>query len=65
MKSNIQSAKNKLRLSKKEHDLKLEKSIGNYSGWLIKGIGVVGGIMGLIILGVFFYWVLKMLLKVG
>lgn len=65
MKSNIKSTETKLRLSKKEHDLKLEKSISNYSGWLIKGIGIVGAIMGLIILGVFFYWVLKMLLKVG
>ncbi len=65
MKSDIQLAENKLRFSKKVNDLKLEKSLDNYSGWLIKVGGVIGAIIGFIIIGAFWYWVLKMLFKIG
>lgn len=65
IKSAIRSAESKLRISKKEHDLELDKSLDNYSGWLIKAIGIIGALMGFIILGAFWYWVLKMLFKIG
>ncbi len=54
-----------LEFSKNEHDIKLEKSLDKYSVWLIKVIGIVGVIMGFAILGAFWYWVFKMLFKVG
>ena len=54
-----------LEFSKKENDVKLEKSLDKYSYWLIKVVGVVGIIMGLAILGAFWYWVIKMLFKIG
>jgi len=54
-----------LEFSKKENDVKLEKSLDKYTYWLIKVVGVVGIIMGLAILGAFWYWVIKMLYKVG
>ena len=54
-----------LEFSKKEHDVKLDKSLDKYSIWLIKVVGVVGVIMGLAILGSFWFWVMKMLFKVG
>lgn len=54
-----------LEFSKKEHDMKLEKSLDRYSIKLIKVIGIAGVIIGLIILGAFWYWALKMLFKVG
>jgi hypothetical protein len=54
-----------LEFSKKENDVKLEKSLDKYSYWLIKVVGVVGIIMGLAILGAFWYWVIKMLYKIG
>jgi hypothetical protein len=54
-----------LEFSKKENDVKLEKSLDKYAYWLIKVVGVVGIIMGLAILGAFWYWVIKMLFKIG
>lgn len=54
-----------LEFSKKENDVKLKKSLDKYSYWLIKVVGVVGIIMGLAILGAFWYWVIKMLFKIG
>lgn len=36
----------------------LQKSLDRYSVSMIKIVGIVGVIMGLIILGVFWYWVL-------
>jgi uncharacterized membrane protein YoaK (UPF0700 family) len=56
---------NDLELSKKEHDMKLEKSLDNTSVWLIRIVGVVVAIMGLIIVGAFWFWLMKMLFKVG
>ena len=54
-----------LEFSKKEHNVKLDKSLDTYSIWLIKVVGVVGVILGLAILGSFWFWVMKMLFKVG
>lgn len=54
-----------LEFSKKQNDVKLEKSLDKYAYWLIKVVGVVGIIMGLAILGAFWYWVIKMLFKIG
>lgn len=39
----------------------LQKSLDKYSVSMIKVVGIVGAIMGLIILGVFWYWVLSKL----
>jgi uncharacterized membrane protein YoaK (UPF0700 family) len=54
-----------LEFSKKEHDMKLEKSLDNLSVWLIRVVGVIVAAMGLVIVGAFWYWVIKMLFKVG
>jgi hypothetical protein len=56
---------NDFELSKKEHDMKLEKSLDNTSVWLIRIVGVVVAIMGLIIVGAFWFWLMKMFFKVG
>lgn len=39
----------------------LQKSLDRYSVSMIKIVGIVGVIMGLIILGVFWYWLLSKL----
>lgn len=54
-----------LEFSKKEHDTKLEKSLDNTSVWLIRVVGVIVAAMGVVIVGAFWYWVIKMLFKVG
>jgi uncharacterized membrane protein YoaK (UPF0700 family) len=54
-----------LEFSKKEHDAKLEKSLDKTSVWLIRVVGVVIAAMGVVIVGAFWYWVIKMLFKVG
>ena len=59
--SGINENEKQLEFSKKENDIRLQKSLDNYSGWLIKVVGIVGVIMGFIIIGAFWYWVLKML----
>jgi|GEM_PF-2361746 len=54
-----------LEFSKKEHDMKLEKSLDKTSVWLIRIVGVIIAAMGVVILGAFWYWLMKMLFKVG
>jgi uncharacterized membrane protein YoaK (UPF0700 family) len=54
-----------LEFSKKEHDMKLDKSIDKTSVWLIRIVGIIVATMGVIIIGAFWYWVMKMLFKVG
>jgi len=54
-----------LEFSKKEHDVKLEKSLDKTSVWLIRVVGVIVAAMGIVIIGAFWYWVIKMLFKVG
>ena len=46
---------------KDTHEDELQKSLDRYSVKLIKVIGIIGAAMGLIILGVFWYWLLKKL----
>jgi uncharacterized membrane protein YoaK (UPF0700 family) len=54
-----------LEFSKKEHDVKLEKSLDKTSVWLIRVVGVIIAAMGVVIVGSFWYWLMKMLFKVG
>ena len=54
-----------LEFSKKEHDVKLEKSLDKTSVWLIRVVGVIVAAMGVVIVGAFWYWLMKMLFKVG
>lgn len=54
-----------LEFSKKEHDMKLDKSIDKTSVWLIRIVGVIIAAMGVVIVGAFWYWVMKILFKVG
>lgn len=54
-----------LDFSKKEHDMKLDKSIDKTSVWLIRIVGVIIAAMGVVIVGAFWYWLMKMLFKVG
>jgi uncharacterized membrane protein YoaK (UPF0700 family) len=54
-----------LEFSKKEHDMKLEKSLDKTSVWLIRIVGVILAAMGVVIVGAFWYWLMKMLFKVG
>ncbi len=45
--------------------MKLEKSLDKTSVWLIRIVGVIIAAMGVAIVGAFWYWLLKMLFKVG
>jgi len=54
-----------LEFSKKEHDVNLEKSLDKTSVWLIRVVGVIVAAMGVVIVGAFWYWLMKMLFKVG
>ena len=54
-----------LEFSKNEHDMKLEKSLDKTSVWLIRIVGVIIAAMGVVIVGAFWYWLMKMLFKVG
>jgi uncharacterized membrane protein YoaK (UPF0700 family) len=54
-----------LEFSKKEHDMKLEKSLDKTSVWLIRIVGVIIAAMGVVIVGAFWYWLMKMLFKVA
>ncbi len=51
--------------SKKEQDMKLEKSLDKTSVWLIRIVGVIMAAIGVVIVGAFWYWLMKMLFKVG
>ena len=59
------TAGNDSSLTKKQNDIKLQKSLDNYSAWLIKVVGVIGIILGFVILGAFWYWLIKLLFKLG
>ena len=52
-------------LSKKQNDIKLQKSLDNYSAWLIRIVGAAGIIVGFVILVAFWYWLIKLLFKLG
>lgn len=47
------------------HDRKINQNLDFFGLKLIKVIGIVGAAIGLVILGAFWYWVIKMLFKVG
>ena len=54
-----------LEISKKEHDMELEKSLDKTSVWLIRVVGVIMTAMGVVIVGLFWYWLMKMLFNWG
>ena len=47
------------------HDRKINQDLDFFSVKLIKIVGVIGIFLGLIILSSFWFWVIKMLYKVG
>lgn len=49
----------------KDHDEALNRDLDRFSMKLIKVVGVFGLIIGIVILVAFWYWVIKMLYKVG
>lgn len=48
-----------------EHDASLDRELDRFSVKLIKVVGVFGILAGIVILVAFWYWVIKMLYKVG
>jgi hypothetical protein len=50
---------------KYEHDASLNRDLDKYSISLIKVVGIVAAVIGLLIIIAFWYWVIKMLYKVG
>jgi hypothetical protein len=48
-----------------EHDAELNRNLDRFSIKLIKIVGIAGAIIGIVILVAFWYWVIKMLYKVG
>lgn len=47
------------------HDRKINQDLDFFSVKLIKIVGVIGIFLGLIILSSFWFWVIKMLFKIG
>lgn len=47
------------------HEKKLQRDLDHFSVKMIKVVGVIGAIVGFAILIAFWYWVIKMLFKVG
>jgi hypothetical protein len=48
-----------------EHDAELNRNLDRFSMKIIKVVGVVGIAIGIVILVAFWYWVIKMLYKIG
>jgi hypothetical protein len=65
MSSSLKKNREKRTDDKEENDLQLEKGLDNYTSKLVKVVGVFGVILGAAILVAFWYWVIKMLFKVG
>jgi type III secretory pathway component EscV len=55
----------KIRDEEFETESKLQRSLDGFSLKLIKTVGVAGVIIGLAILAAFWWWVIKLLYKVG
>jgi hypothetical protein len=55
----------KIRDEEFETESKLQRSLDGFSLKLIKTVGVAGVIIGLAILVAFWWWVIKLLYKVG
>ena len=47
------------------HDRKTNQDLDFFSVKLIKVVGIIAVAIGLFILGAFWYWVIKMLFKIG
>jgi len=50
-----------MNLQPDDHEKKMQESLDRFSVTWIKIVGIVGILMGLIILGVFWYWLLSKL----
>jgi hypothetical protein len=48
-----------------EHDAVLNRNLDTFSIKLIKAVGLAATIIGIAILVAFWYWVIKMLFKIG
>ncbi len=48
-----------------EHDAVLNRDLDSFSIKLIKAVGLFATIIGILILIAFWYWVIKMLYKIG
>ena len=48
-----------------EHDAVLNRNLDTFSIKLIKAVGLAAAIIGIAILVAFWYWVIKMLFKIG
>ncbi|MFN5184031.1 MAG: hypothetical protein ACK5D5_13505 [Bacteroidota bacterium] len=57
--SELESKREKRIDDREAHHHELQKSLDRFSISLIKVVGVVSVIMGLIIIGVFWYWVIS------
>lgn len=49
----------------KQHEEKLQYDLDKFSIGLIKVVGIMAVIIGIAILAAFWYWVMKMLYKIG
>ncbi len=47
------------------HDRKINQNLDFFGVKLIKVIGIIAAAIGFVILGAFWYWVIKMLFKIG
>lgn len=47
------------------HDRKINQDLDFFGVKLIKVIGIIAAAIGFVILGAFWYWVIKMLFKIG
>lgn len=57
--------RNKIRAEEFETESKLQRNLDGFGLKLIKSVGVAGVIIGLTILVAFWWWVIKLLYKVG
>jgi hypothetical protein len=61
----LSAFRRKIADKKIEHDAQLDRDLNDYSIKLIKVVGVIGIIIGFAIIIAFWYWVIKMLYKIG
>lgn len=57
--------KNKKSKIDETHDRKINQDLDFFGVKLIKVIGIIAAAIGFVILGAFWYWVIKMLFKIG
>lgn len=64
MEFNDLESNRKTRIDEREkQENELQKSLDRYSLTMIKTIGLVGAMMGIVILGIIWYWILMKLLN--